>query len=275
MSHSLARLREVLDDPLLVPSGRRMVATPRAEAIAAKLPAALEQLESALHQPQPFDPATARARFSIATLDYFELTALPDVLGHLRRVAPGIDLEVLRLGADTPAKMARGEIDLALGSTSSGFGGRGLRSHDLFEVEFSVIARADHPGIGRSLSLDKYTELQHVLVSVEGRSEGVVDRELLKLGRTRRVALRVPHFMSAPLAVASSDMICTVASNVAERGRTLLGLRVFRPPLPLPAVGVRLWWPRQHDEDPAKRWLRELFVLGKVFPARLRRQIVR
>ncbi len=35
MSHSLARLRELVGDPLLVPQGRAMTLTPRARALAA------------------------------------------------------------------------------------------------------------------------------------------------------------------------------------------------------------------------------------------------
>ena len=44
MSHSLARLREVLGDPLLTPAGRNLVLSPRAARLAASLPGALDQL---------------------------------------------------------------------------------------------------------------------------------------------------------------------------------------------------------------------------------------
>ena len=273
MSHSLARLRELLNDPLLIQSGRRMVATPRGEAIALELPAALEKLELALRPSSTFDPRTAKARFSIATHDYFELTALPEVLGYLNEHAPYVDLEVLRLGPDTQAKMMRGEIDLALSGTSTSMSMTGLAYRDLLEVPFSVIARAGHPHLGRRLSLKQYVQLSHVLVNIDGRSNGVVDRELNKLGYERRVALRVPHFISAPIAVATSDLICTVASSVAERGRELFGLRVFRPPLALPTPSVSLLWPRQHEQDPAKTWFRDLFLNGTVFPPSLRKQL--
>jgi DNA-binding transcriptional LysR family regulator len=273
MSHSLARLRELLDDPLLIPSGRRMVPTPRGEAIALELPTALEQLELALRPSPTFDPRAAKVQFSLATHDYFELTALPDVLGYLNEHAPQVDLEVLRLGPDTHSKMTRGEIDLALSGTSTSLSTTGLAHHNLLEMPFSVIARAGHPRIGRRLSLKRYVELSHVLVAIDGRSDGVVDRALEKLGYERRVALRVPHFISAPIAVATSDLICTVASSVAERGRELFGLRVFRPPLALPSPSVSLLWPRQHEEDPAKTWFRELFLRGTVFPPSLRKQL--
>lgn len=105
------------------------------------------------------------------------------------------------------------------------------------------------------------------MLKVERHKEGVVDRALRRLGRTRRVALYVPHFVSAPVAVASSDLICTVAASAARRGREVFAVGLHTPPVGLPFPGVCAWRPRQHDDDPARRWLRDLFVLGRVLPA--------
>src|SRR5690348_11260346 len=52
VSNSLARLRELLDDPLLVRSGQRLVPTPKAARMAPLLAAAAQQLKTAV-----FDPA--------------------------------------------------------------------------------------------------------------------------------------------------------------------------------------------------------------------------
>lgn len=259
MSHSLARLREQLQDELLVLSGRSMVLTPRAEQIAAVLPTALEGLREALAGPPAFDPTTARRCFSIASVDFFELVALPRMLAELAREAPHVDLIIERLSPDSPRKLAAGELDLVFAGSSPGLPGAGLRHRELLSEPFVVIARPDHPSVGRRLSLKTYAELAHVVVSIEGRREGVVDRTLRRQGYERRIALRVPHFMSAPIAVHSSDMICTIARSVGLRARELYGLRVLRPPLDLPEVGLSMWWPRQLSDDPGHTWLRERF----------------
>ena len=47
MSQTLARLRELFDDPLLVRKGRGMVRTPRADAMVAPLSEALQAVERA------------------------------------------------------------------------------------------------------------------------------------------------------------------------------------------------------------------------------------
>ena len=263
MSHSLAKLRELFDDPLFVASGRRLVPTERAIALSTTLPVALEHLRDAMTRPEPFDPRASLRTFRLATVDYFELTTLPDVLEYLRRHAPGVGLEIERFSPSSLAHLVAGELDLALIGGTVPTPPTGLRRGSLYREPFAVIARPGHPRIGRRLDLATYLELGHVLVSVEGRRDGVVDRALAKLGKTRRVALRVPHFISAPMAVLHSDHICTLPSSVARRAHELLGLRVLSPPLAVPAAEVVALWPERHENDPARRWFRELFLSGR------------
>ncbi|WP_394846456.1 LysR family transcriptional regulator [Pendulispora brunnea] len=270
MSHSLAKLRELFDDPLFEPSGRRLVPTARAMALSATLPLALEHLRDAMSPAQPFDPRASVRIFRLATVDHFELTALPDVLAHLQRHAPGVGLEIERFSPASLAHLVAGELDLALIGGSVPTPPTGLRRASLYHEPFAVIARPGHPRMGRRLDLGTYLALGHVLVSVEGRRDGVVDRALAKLGKTRRVALRVPHFISAPMAVLHSDHICTIPSSVARRAHELLGLRVLSPPLAVPAAEVVALWPERHENDPARRWFRDLFVSGRALSSHAR-----
>src|SRR5579872_3042006 len=62
MSHSLAELRGLLDDPLLVRAGRGMILTPRAEALVGPLRTVLKDVERLLRGGAVFDPGTATRR---------------------------------------------------------------------------------------------------------------------------------------------------------------------------------------------------------------------
>jgi DNA-binding transcriptional LysR family regulator len=270
MSHTLARLREVFGDPLFVQHGRGLSPTPRARHLASTLPRGLQALQDALEEPEAFDPRSATRTFRVATVDYFELTMLPALLAHLAATAPGVRLEIDRFTTASVAALVAGDLDVALIGASAGIPTAGLRSATLYHDPFAVIARPNHPRIGRRLDLDTYLSLGHVVVSVEGRREGAVDRAVEKLGRTRTIALRVPHFVSAPLAVQQSDLISTIASSVAERARELFGLRVLEPPIELPSAHLVAMWPRRHDADPARRWFRDLFLSGRVAPPHIR-----
>jgi len=275
MSHSLSRLRELFGDPLLVPLGRGLTPTPRALQLRAALPVAFEHLRRALASPEPFEPRSSTRIFRVATVDYFELTTLPDVLDYLGKHAPFVRLEIERFTPESVPSLVLGEIDLALIGGSQPVPPAGLRRVAVYQDPFAVIARKGHPKIKRRLDVETYTSLGHVLVSVEGRRDGAVDRALTRLGTTRRVALRVPHFMSAPLAVRSSDLICTIASSVAQRAHELFGLRVLQPPIELEAAQVVALWSQRHDDDPAQRWFRDLFVSGRALSPQIRALIRR
>ena len=64
MSQTLARLRELFADPLLVRRGRSMVLTPRAEAMLVPLSDALLSVERAVQLGMGFDVATSTRIFS-------------------------------------------------------------------------------------------------------------------------------------------------------------------------------------------------------------------
>lgn len=272
MSHALAKLREHFDDPLLVPQGRRFVLSARAEALAASLPSALQLLEDTLGGRPAFDPATASLTLRIASVDYFEFTVLPSMMAYLRTHAPGVRLSLERLTAESAAMLQSGGLDFILGGTGL-VQGAGIEGVTLYSEPFKVIVREGHPNIRRRLSLSAYLAAEHVVVRFESRGDGIVDRILAERGLERTVGLWVPHFVSAPLVVSESDMISTLVSAVAERARTLLGIRVFEPPLPIPSAPIMMWWPRAQAHDPARSWFRELLLRGDAVPSEIGKRI--
>lgn len=263
MSHSLKKLRALLDDPLLVPSGRALVLSPRGAQLSASLPAALDRVAETLSPAPPFDPRTTRRTFRLATLDYFEVAVLDDVMRYLSTHAPGAELWIERVSERSFAALVAGELDLALVGESSLPRSPAVMRAELYRDPFVVMMRKGHPlAKKRALSLEGYLAHPHVVVTVEGRADGAVDRALELRGARRHVALRVPHFGSAPLAVLASDALCTIASSVAERSAERFELVLRKPPIALAAPTLVALWPRRLDGDEGARWLRSLFVEG-------------
>ena len=94
MSHNLANLRVLFDDPLFVRTPEGMEPTARARALSAPLRAALYDLERVVASEPSFDPATARRGFTVATADFVAARLGADVIATLAAVAPGVDLSV-------------------------------------------------------------------------------------------------------------------------------------------------------------------------------------
>jgi DNA-binding transcriptional LysR family regulator len=89
-----------------------------------------------------------------------------------------------------------------------------------------------------------------------------VDAALARLGRKRRVAMRMPYVILSPLLVAESDLVLTTARWLAEKLAGQAGLVVRAPPRELGLVPVDLpmvWHERAHH-DPKQRWLRSVLI---------------
>src|ERR1700750_3425172 len=111
----LAKLRDVLGAPLLLPGPRGMRPTARADELREPLREALEALERAVAPASAFDPAQARHIWKIAATDYGESTVVLPALSGLRTQAPGTRLAVLDLMPAQLVKQAeQGVFDLAL-----------------------------------------------------------------------------------------------------------------------------------------------------------------
>lgn len=267
MSSALGRLRRLLADPVLVRTATQMVPTTRAMELIGPVRQILNQVEAALSAPAAFDPARTRRRFRIATNDYVEAVLLPRLVREIAQAAPGIDLEVLQLGAGYPEEaLQAGKLDLAIGFAHNV--PAALHSRILFKDRFICAVRAGHPGVGKRLTLPRYTQLPHVLVSQTGGVTGIVDSALSLHGLERRVSVTVPHFVVTPHVVAQSDCIVTLAERVARTFADILPLRLLTPPVSLPTIRVAMAWHERSAHDPALQWLREtLRTISRAKPA--------
>ena len=79
VSHALARLRDVFDDPLFVRVGSTLKPTPRAEALRAPLADVLERTQSLL-LPARFDPSRLERTFHLGSTDLLDSAMLPALL---------------------------------------------------------------------------------------------------------------------------------------------------------------------------------------------------
>jgi DNA-binding transcriptional LysR family regulator len=254
LSASLAQLRNLFDDPLFRRASHGLEPTPRALELAAPVRQGLRLLGSAL-TPPAFDPKTAQKTFVIAASDYVEFVLLPPLLRRIAVDSPGVVLEIKPWGLhEVPALLARGEADLMIGFFDE-VPPRHV-SEPLFEEEYVIIARRDHPKLGRRMTLARYLECGHVLVSQRSGSVGSVDRALSALGKSRQVAMRVSHFLMVPMLVARTDLVAALSRRVAEPFAKPLRLHTFAPPLALPKSRIGHVWHEQMDADPGHRWLR-------------------
>lgn len=260
-SHALARLRDVLEDPLLVRGPRGvMLPTPRALALGPAIHRVLDDLARALRGPETFDPATARHTFHVGAADYVGLVVLPRLVERLGRQAPGIDLWIHPFADWGDAELAAGTLDLVLGPPRRTARTAGSYEKVLFAETFTCVLRARHPLAGSRMTLARYTSLGHVLVAPRGTPGSFVDDVLAAAGRARRIALAVPHFLVVPYVVAASDLVATLPTRVAAMCTEAAGLVQLPPPVEVPPFQIAMAWHERMHADARHRWLREQLV---------------
>lgn len=269
MSHTLRRLRDLFEDPLLVRAPGGMVPTPRAEALSLTVRTGLATLGVALFEPATFDAATSTRRFRLATPDLFDAVALAPLLQQLGQTAPGVDLTAVSISRGGVWEgLASGELDVAVMPKLDGPNStaplwtedcpEGLQTRTLFRDEFVVFLRQGHPALGadQGIDLERYAAARHLMVSPTGEGHGLVDDLLATAGLSRRVALRIPHFTSAPAIVATSDLVLTGPQALGALMAYLPCVSV-PPPMAIPGHRVVMFWHERMTQDPGHRWLRE------------------
>lgn len=262
LSHALSRLREALDDPLFLRQGNRMVPTPRTQRLMGPLHEALGLIGEAVQEGARFDAASSRQEFRLGLRDVFEATTLPALLAGLAQEAPGVRLASVRAERrELEADLADGRLDVALDVLLPLPPEGDIRREPLSQDRLMVVARREHPALRRGrLSLERYLEAGHLLVSSRRRGPGFEDQELARLGHERRIVLRCQHYFAACRVVENSDYLLTMPAQYARLANAGLGNVLVEMPVKLPPLDVYLYWHQSRENDPANRWLRQKLV---------------
>jgi DNA-binding transcriptional LysR family regulator len=236
VSHGIGRLRAQLNDPLFLRTPRGVAPTERARALAEPIADILARVREVMAAAEPFDPATSRRRFVIASPDGSAIVPLPRLLADLAAHAPGIDIGTRQMMPDVslaspwdPVMRALDARQVDLAAITFGDVPPRFWSEPLYEEEFAVASRKDHP-FARRPTLDAYCDARHVVVSTTGDPGSYTGDALARLGRSRRVQLTVPHFIVALAVVAETDMLAMVPRRVLDTYAARFGLAATRPP---------------------------------------------
>jgi DNA-binding transcriptional LysR family regulator len=256
MSAALARARAMFGDPLFVRAAGGMRPTVRAQELAEPLNRVLEAIRTDILGGARFHPATAQRRFTLITPDIGEIAFLPKLLARLSAQAPRVDVRTLAMPPTAiEHALVSGAADLAVGLfpdlTKAGF-----YQQRLFRNSFISLARRGHPQLREPLTLKAFLEASHVVVRPEGRTHDLFERELQKRGHVRRIRLEIPHFLSLPTLVASSDLMATVPRDIGLAFARLSKLRTLEPPLNV-GFDVKQYWHGRARNDSANAWLRQ------------------
>lgn len=250
VSHLLDKLRDITGDPLFVKSGRGIVPTAKAEAMAQPSRLLLEDMQRLVTAEQ-FDPGTLQVCFTIAANDMQRDLLLPPLLRKLRQQAPLVSLHTIPSGVPSADMLRDGNCQLVLSPRPPD--ATDIVQKRLFETPYRVFYDAAERAAPSSLA--DYLACEHVSVLYHPRRALDIDQWLQTQGIKRRMAVTVPGFAGIAAFLQGSPWLATVPGLL---GQTML--RNFASctlPLPCPSLPMYMLWHLRHQHDPVQRWLRQ------------------
>ena len=259
VSNALKRLRVVFNDELFMRTAKGMEPTAYALSIESSIRDALELLRSALNQTQEFDPLISNKRFCIAMTDLGEIYFMPKLMKLLAKEAPGITVSTVRNSQiDLQEEMADGRVNLAIGLLPQLK--TGYHQKRLFKQRYVCMYRDGHVFNGKSLTLPRYRDAEHVIVVSGGTGHALVDQLIEAKCPGRNIKLVVPHFVALGHILQSTDLVATVPEIYAQESLKPFNLKYQAHPIQLPEIDINLFWHSKYHKDPATQWLRSILV---------------
>lgn len=256
-SRALGRLRALFSDALLVDAPGGYILSARADEIRPHLQRILAGVGDML-EANAFDPATATGRIRLLMPDLQAAVLAPHLLARLAREAPLLDLDIAAPGANGFEMLEHGGAEAMVALIDDA--PAGIQRRRLYDEELVTLMRAQHPALARKLTLERFLALEHIVVSVTGVGAAPVDEALARLGRTRRVKLRVPNFFAAVEIAARSDLVMTLPASLARSTATMERFVSLAPPLDLGTFTMSLAWHARQQDAPRHIWLRRAIV---------------
>lgn len=248
MSHTLARLRAAVGDPLFVRAGNRLVPTPRAITMRERVARAASEIGTLLSPEQPLDIATLERTFIIRASDATIVT-----LGHaldaiVRREAPGVALHFI---GSPLAEVIEVDLDIGVQWSSA----PDLRIQGLYHDEMVPVVRKDHPLARRRVAPDRLAALDQIAVASQRAKLEELTRPQRRQ-RRRPPSRIVPSFLAAAALVRDSDAYTVLPDRLASVILEAFELRRLSVTASPAKVAVAQAWSPRLDSDAAHIWLR-------------------
>ncbi|MET0208755.1 MAG: LysR family transcriptional regulator [Burkholderiaceae bacterium] len=254
VSRTLARIRHVTGDDILVRSGRTMVATPYALSIRARVRELVEEASTLLLPRRVLDLQTLDRVFTVRGHDALLGTLSTPLIATLTSEAPSARVRLLGEPAVSGTENLRDEVDLDVGATTP------VEPEITYQVVGSdslvMAIRRGHPLADAPPTVEQLAEITWLNVSRRGRFHDHVDDAIASLNLNRNVAATLPTCAAALEVVARTNLATIVTGALCTQLCEAFGV-VTRPlPLDLPPSPVVLSWHRRFRSDPAHEWLR-------------------
>ncbi|SIO03481.1 LysR family transcriptional regulator [Salinivibrio sp. ES.052] len=256
MSHSLSRLRTMLDDPLFERRGHQMVPTARALDIAPKVEALLATLATDVLTSPQFDPTSFDGQIRLGLTDYAELIFAPSLFDTLNQQLPMAQLSLRPVDRQhCLSALKNDDVDAVIGVIPDDSGL--LDSKVLYREQHVCLFDPHSTGLTPPINLVDFISTPHALVSANGKLSSPIDTTLSEQGYHRHIVMGSQRFLTVRQLLKGRQLLCTVPELMArlDTFNDAHDLTFSQPPIDVPGFDIGLAWRRQASGDPKIKWL--------------------
>ncbi len=250
VSHTLAKLRKVLGDPLFVRSGQGLTPTETALSLKAPVQDVLDRLR-ALTDQRSFDPASEPLRFRIAANDMQRDLIFPELYRQVRTDGIVLSLEIMPSGVPSVGLLRDARCDLLV--TPAPPDAPDLIQHKLFTDK--MMCFYDPTQTQPPKTIESYVAAEHIAVNfaLGGSSSDVL--KTLDLPTVPTASITVSNFSGIPSFLKGTK---TLATQIGIMHRNILSeLAMAELPFETKPVSIYMVWHERSNNDPAHKWLRQ------------------
>lgn len=268
ISQSLRRLRETLEDPLLVRSGNEMLPTERAQAMIQPVSRILRELEQILAPPKLFDPGKSSRSFMIRAPEFFECIIYPRLYEVITEQAPGISVHLNYLEYEiNEAELLNQDADLIFGIDQYMPLPKSL-SHELLPQDrLTLMVSNDHP-LQEPISAKDYASQPHVYDSLVQFVD--INSWLKARNLKHKTTLNVESYTAVVGLIERANYVATLPQLAASHLARFGDVRLLPPPRGFPGFQMNMVWHPLYDTDSGLQWLRKM--IKRIYAELLKKQ---
>ncbi|MGF1838524.1 LysR family transcriptional regulator [Vibrio atlanticus] len=258
ISTALARLKKEIGQELFVRKGRGVTPTSYAQSLYEQIKTPINELNGVFQSMANFDEQSSERKFVISAPEHLQWVLLNSFAALPNQ---NLSLEVFdqpdsdeRIYEDLLTQEFDAMIDIVVPEHPS------IVSETLYEGEFVIVCRADHPRIQGEISEAQFLSEKHAVLDRTRRKVRSLNHYTSLDLSQRKIVFHGRSLFSNILLCSQSDYITVVPLSMAVQFQEKLSLQLFKPPFEYQPMSHYLIWLKKQNSDPAHKWFREQVI---------------
>ncbi|WP_144210530.1 LysR family transcriptional regulator [Shewanella donghaensis] len=258
ISTALGRLKAHVGQELFVRSGRSVVPTAYGSSLYSQIKIPIQQLNSVFESLGDFDLETSARRFVMTAPEHLQWILLDQFSDEKNK---NISLEIFDQ-PDDDDKMYDGLLTQKFDVMVDIFppDHPNIESVKLFDGDFVIVCRQDHPRIIGQITEAQYLAETHVVLERTRNQKRSLEHYTNIDISQRKVAYHGRSLFNNLLFCSKSDYLTAVPLSMALQFKEQLQLQLFTPPFEYKQISNYLIWLKKLNKDPSHKWFREKLV---------------